>query len=142
MNTNSNGERVMSHSQTRAFPGASEWEEPRPRADGPVTDAGAFAGGFIASLIGGLLYCAVLFHFYPAELESAGFRGVSLALTFGAFEVWRVKRKRTLRSARMRLCWTVVASLLVLWALGALFSPAERSRKEAPRRSIHLALNR
>lgn len=93
---------------------------------------GAFADGFGGSLIGGLMYCLVLVYFHPDGLEVACLRVVALSLTFGGFEMWRVRRKRTLKSVRTCMLWTLIASLFVLWALGAVISSTDSSRHKTP----------
>lgn len=91
-----------------------------------------FADGFVGGLIGGFIYCVVLAWFQIDGLDLACLRVVALSLVFAGFEMWRVTRRRTLKSVRACLLWTLVASALVLWALGAVSSVPERSRAAAP----------
>jgi hypothetical protein len=90
----------------------------------------AFGEAFASSLTGGLLYCLVLTYVRPDEVAIALPRVLALSLTFGGFEMWRVSRKRTLRSARKSLLWTLAASLFVWWALGAVNSSPNSSRNQ------------
>ncbi len=92
----------------------------------------AFADGFGGGLFGGLMYCLVLAYFHPDGLEFAWLRVLALSLTFGGFEMWRVTRKRTLRSVRTCVLWILTAGLFVLWALGAVISSTDNSRHETP----------
>ncbi len=82
----------------------------------------AFADGLVGSLIGGLVYCLIMAYYHPEGLQIAGLRVLALSLTFGGFEMWRVRRQRTRKSVRRRLLWTLSASMLVFWALGAAFA--------------------
>ncbi|MBK5291600.1 MAG: hypothetical protein JJE04_08000 [Acidobacteriia bacterium] len=92
----------------------------------------AFFDGFEGGLTGGLLYCLILAYFHPAGLASAWPRVLALSLTFGGFEMWRVTRKRTLRSVGTCMLWTLTASMFVLWALGAVISYPDSPRHETP----------
>ncbi len=118
----------MSHAQA----GVSPWVSTHPQGELPRRSTvlsfpalHAFADGFWGGLIGGLVYCLVLAYFDPDDLEIAWLRVLALALTFGAFEMWRVIRKRTLRSAMTSLLVILTASLLVLSVLGAVFAVKE-----------------
>jgi hypothetical protein len=94
----------------------------------------AFAEAFASSLIGGLLYCLVLTYIRPDQVEIALPRVLALSLTFGGFEMWRISRGRTLKSAKTCLFWTLAASLFVWWALGAAInsSPSNSHHENAP----------
>jgi len=94
----------------------------------------AFGEAFASSLTGGLLYCLVLTYFRPDEVAIALPRVLALSLTFGGFEMWRISRGRTLKSAKACLFWTFAASLLVWWALGAVInsSPDSSRHENAP----------
>lgn len=122
---------LVSRSQAGVSPDIST-EAPR-RSTAPSLPAlRAFIDGFGGGLIGGLIYCLGLVYFHLAGIEFAWLRVLVLSLTFGCFEMWRVKRKRTPRSIRIWMLWTFTVSLFVLWALGAVMSSAENYRYENP----------
>lgn len=93
----------------------------------------AYADGFVSSLIGGLLYCAVLVYFQPEALGSAWWRVGTLSLVCGGVEMWRVSRRRTLRGRGAWVLWALTAGLFTLWALGATVAASHREGDERRR---------
>lgn len=102
----------------------------------------AFAGGFMSSLIGGLVYTLILSYFEPDGLRLALLRALALSLTFGAFEAWRVRRPRTPEMIRTRMLWTLTACLLVFLALGAAMPATDSFLPETPLPAYHVRLDR
>ncbi|MBE0658021.1 MAG: hypothetical protein IH602_10045 [Bryobacteraceae bacterium] len=92
-----------------------------------------FVDGFVGSLVGGLVYCMILAYFNYQDLQIAGLRVLALSLTFGGFEMWRVRRQRTAESFKKCVLLTLSASMVLFWALGASFSgtPTRDSLQEA-----------
>ncbi|MBA3975717.1 MAG: hypothetical protein C0504_16045 [Candidatus Solibacter sp.] len=99
----------------------------------PLPALRAFADGFVGSLAGGLVYCMILAYFSSQDLQIAGLRVLALSLTFGGFEMWRVRRQRTAESLNKCVFVTLAASMVLFWALGASFSgtPTRDSLQEA-----------
>lgn len=93
----------------------------------------AFADGFGGGLIGGLVYCLVMAYIDPRGLDYAWLRVLALSLTFGALEMWRISRKPSRAAGTFILC-ALTASMIVLWALGAVLSAVESPRQEPPPR--------
>lgn len=85
----------------------------------------AFANGFLGGLLGGTLYFMAVAYFQPGGLELAGLRVLALSLTLAGFEVWRSRRVRTMRDLKSALLWTLLASMLLLWALGLVVPPPD-----------------
>ena len=94
----------------------------------------AFLVGFFGSLVGGFAYCLILAFLQPNGLQVAVLRVLALSLTFGFFESWRVGRQRGPGALTGPALWTLGASLLVFWALGAAFStePSKWFRPDSP----------
>ena len=90
----------------------------------PLSAMRALVDGFVSSLAGGLVYCLILAYYNPDGLQLAALRVLAISLTFGGFEIWRAKRQHTPTSVRRCILWTLTASLLVFWALGAASSSA------------------
>ncbi len=107
---------------------------PRPAAMSPSAWR-AFADGFGGGLIAGFLYCSLVAYSDPDGLPLAWMRVLVLSTIFGGFEIWRVAQERTRRSIRMYALRILVVSLFALWAVGALFSPANSAHHET---RIHL----
>lgn len=99
-----------------------------------------FYDGFVGGLIGGVIYCLILIWFQMEGLALAGLRALSLALILGGFEMWRVTRGRGSERVAPGLLWTLAASGLVFWMLGAVLSGTERSRTEPPPQISHSRL--
>lgn len=99
----------------------------------PLPAMRAFADGLVGSLIGGLVYCLILSCFNSEGLQIAGLRVLALSLTFGGFEMWRVRRQRTAESLKKCALLTLSASMVLFWALGAPFpdTPTRDSLQEA-----------
>ena len=93
----------------------------------------AFADGFVGSLAGGLVYCMILACCHSQHLQIAGLRVLALSLTFGGFEMWRVRQKRTAGSLKKCALLTLSASMILFWALGASLpgTPTRDSLQEA-----------
>ena len=91
----------------------------------------AYADGFLSSLMGGLLYCLVIARIQPEALDSAWWRVGAMSLLFGGVELWRDSRRRRFRSQAAWTLWALTASLLTLWAAGALLA-ASRVRGAQP----------
>jgi hypothetical protein len=91
-----------------------------------------FSDGFVGGLIGGGVYCLIVVWLQAEELVLACLRVVVLSLVFGGFEMWRVTRGRTLKSARKILGWTLAAGMLLLWGLGMAGPKAERPDATPP----------
>jgi hypothetical protein len=120
--------------------GQPQRDAPRHRISASLPAWRGFSGGFVGGLIGGLIYCLVLAWFQNGGLELACLRALALSLILGGFEMWRVTRGR--RSKRVAVCllWTLAASGLVFWALGAVLPGKERSRPETPPQITHSRL--
>lgn len=134
---------LVSHALADASPRVSISTNPQRKGLPAVWSLPAlrgFADGFGGGLIGGFIYCLVLAWFQIDGLDLACLRVVALSLIFAGFEMGRVTRGRTLKSVRACLLWTLVASALVLWALGAVLPGTERSRPEAPPQITHSRL--
>lgn len=97
--------------------------------------ARAFADGFCGGILGGLLCCIALSYLYPAGLDQAWMRVLTISLTLGGFETWRVMRRPTGRSVRICLIWTLSACLVLLWGIEAAVSAADGLRRVTPPRS-------
>lgn len=125
---------LVSHSQAGLFPCVSthsQREAPR-RSIVLSPTWRAFVDGFGGSLVGGLTFCVVLAYVHPDGLELAWLRVLAVSMIFGGFEMWRAARRRTLSSVRKCMLWTLTASLLALWALGAVISSTDSSSRETP----------
>jgi hypothetical protein len=102
----------------------------------------AFADGFVGSLAGGLVYCLILAYYGSQDLQIAGMRVLALSLTFGGFEMWRVRRIRTRRDVTRCMLYTLSASLFVFWALGAASAGAgSLPKKSDPRPPVQVHLH-
>lgn len=97
--------------------------------------ARAFADGFCGGILGGLLCCIALSYLYPAGLDQAWMRVLTISLTLGGFETWRVMRRPTGRSVRICLIWTLSACLVLLWGIEAAVSAADGLCRVTPPRS-------
>lgn len=108
-------------------------------APGPALRA--FADGFVGSLAGGFVYCMILAYYGSHDLQIAVMRVLALSLTFGGFEMWRVRRIRTRRDVTRCMLFTLSASLLVFWALGTVSAGAENLPKQSdPRPPVQVHL--
>jgi predicted lipid-binding transport protein (Tim44 family) len=108
----------------------------------PLPALRAFADGFVGSLAGGLVYCMILAYFSSQDLQIAGLRVLALSLTFGGFEMWRVRRMRSRQDLTRGMLFTLSASLLVFWALGAASAGAESlPKKSDPRPPVQVHLH-
>jgi predicted lipid-binding transport protein (Tim44 family) len=87
----------------------------------------AFAGGFAGGLLGGVVYCLILAHFHSQVLGFAWLSVLALSMTFGGFEMWRVARKRKPNTVITCMLWTLAASIVMLWALGAAIPSTNKS---------------
>lgn len=97
-----------------------------------------FSDGFVGSLMGGAIYCLVLVQIQTDELALACLRVVALSLVFGGFETWRVTQAQTLKSARKKLGWTLVAAMLLLFGLDMAVPKADHSTPATPHQAPSL----
>lgn len=101
-----------------------------------------FVNGFVGSLVGGIVYCLILAYYHSQDLQIAGLRVLALSLTFGGFEMWRVRRQRTAESLNKCVFGTLAASMVLFWAIGAAFADTARrdSLQEArpPQQQVRL----
>ena len=107
--------------------GTTAWGVLRCPVEPPLPAWRGFADGFVGSLAGGLIYCLILAHYRPEELQAGGLRALALSVTLGGFEMWRAGRQRAPRSVKKCLLGTITASMLVFWALGAVLSMQAKS---------------
>ena len=106
---------------------------PRPFSMAAILRAsGAFADGFLSSLVGGFVYFLILVFYYPGELGLGWFRVLVLSGTFGCIEMWRVMRRRTFRDMRAGLLWAFTANVFMWWALGVSLSVPPHTQPAGP----------
>ena len=126
--------------QAGLFPDASTYprlEKPPQLTTPSIPPWSGFADGFVGGLIGGLAYCLILAQFHPGGLDLAWLRVLALSLTLGGFEMWRVRRRRTLRSVVACVLWTLIASLFVWCALASVISPTDNRFHAIPAHFNH-----